>query len=270
MSKRYAAVLARLVRTATGFHRSERAERNRMLVRDLLVTRHVIDTARGPLALICKDKGEVHYAHHFFDREPDALNWIDGFEGPCTFWDVGANTGIYALYAALAKGVTVYAFEPSANSHAQLYTNIWANGMDDRVHGLCIGFYSETLLAELHMGAVDAGSALHEFTATSAATGARPAPGQHLQHVPTYTIDDFRRAFGLDAPDYLKIDVDGVEEDILAGAAATLGDPRLRSILLELAIHDVALNEKFRSVLGKHGFSPEPVPDGADNVVFRR
>jgi len=39
--------------------------------------------------------------------------------------------------------------------------------------------------------------------------------------------------FGLPAPNYLKIDVDSVEERILVGASETLRDPGLRSVLMD-------------------------------------
>ena len=36
-------------------------------------------------------------------REPEVLDWIDGFEKGCTFFDVGASFGTETLYAALKK-----------------------------------------------------------------------------------------------------------------------------------------------------------------------
>ena len=114
MSRTWSRILASAVTGLTAFQRPERAERNRLLVRDLLTPRHRIDTRWGPITLICKERSEVHYAYHFFEREPDTIKWIDTFETPCTFWDVGANTGIYSLYAGLREGTTVVAFEPAA------------------------------------------------------------------------------------------------------------------------------------------------------------
>ena len=35
------------------------------------------------------------------NREPEVLDWIDGFESGCTFFDVGASFGTETLYAAL-------------------------------------------------------------------------------------------------------------------------------------------------------------------------
>src|SRR5262249_32214195 len=43
-------------------------------------------------------------------KEPDMIRWIDGFEPDTVFWDIGANVGVFTLYAALARGVRVLAF----------------------------------------------------------------------------------------------------------------------------------------------------------------
>ena len=36
----------------------------------------------------------------FFTKEPDTLKWIDNFKEDEIFWDIGANIGLYSLYAA--------------------------------------------------------------------------------------------------------------------------------------------------------------------------
>ena len=36
-------------------------------------------------------------------REPDTRAWIDGFETGGVFWDIGANVGVYSLYATLRR-----------------------------------------------------------------------------------------------------------------------------------------------------------------------
>ena len=46
----------------------------------------------------------------------------------------------------------------------------------------------------------------------------------------------------------MKIDVDGIEDRVLAGAASTLADPRLRSLLVEL---DVDREEHCRNVIDR-------------------
>jgi len=53
------------------------------------------------------------------------------------------------------------------------------------------------------------------------------------QPVPTYTVDQ-AVAYLDTVPNHIKIDVDGIEAEILAGASVTLGNLSLRSVLVEL------------------------------------
>ena len=222
----------------------------------------------------CGFMGRAHsnaylQVNHFFDREPAALKWIEGFEAPCTFWDVGANTGIYSLFAALQDDVTVYAFEPAASTYAALYANIHANFLDDRVTGLCLGFFDKSVLCELRMSTTEAGSAMHDFGGLSSPSGPDDH-AKHLQKALSLSVDDFRQIYQLDPPDYLKVDVDGVEEEILQGATQTLNDERVRSVLIELASDDPTRNERFIEFFGAHGFGKRTEFKEEHNVIFSR
>ena len=269
MSKTFVNILAYSISLLTNIHRPERAERNRLLLRDRLTERHTIETKRGQILLVCNNRREVHYAHHFLDREPSAIKWIDSFERPCTFWDVGANTGIYSLYAALRGDVSVYAFEPGASSHAALYTNIHANSFDEQIVGLCMGFFNKSKLEKLHMSSVEAGAAMHDFGDLALASEVNNLI-RNWETVLTLSIDDFRRIYQLPAPTYLKIDVDGVEEEILHGATDTLNDKDVRSVLVEMMDHDSARNERMIEYLKSHNFKLRSELSEDENVIFSR
>ncbi len=265
MSKTFSKLLAGGVRLLTGWQGAERAARNRLQVRGLLTDTYTIPTDKGPLKLVCTDRREVHYARHFFEREPSTLNWIDGFDAPCTFWDVGANTGMYALYAGLNPDVTVMAFEPGAASFAALYRNIHANDLDGRVQGLCLGFYDRNTLSRLSMDSFEAGGAMHTF-----GDDVSNAAKAFAETVPSLTMDAFRELYNVPAPTYLKIDVDGVEEEILAGAAETLKDPDLRAVLIEISTDDAARGERLAARLTDAGLTNrEDFPED-HNAIFRR
>ena len=61
----------------------------------------------------------------FSHKEPETLEWIDGFVKGSVIWDIGANVGLYSCYAAKARNCQVFAFEPSVFNLELLARNIF-------------------------------------------------------------------------------------------------------------------------------------------------
>ncbi len=55
------------------------------------------------------------------------IEWIDSIDSGSTFWDIGANIGLYSIYGAV-KGLNVLSFEPSALNTFLISKNIEING----------------------------------------------------------------------------------------------------------------------------------------------
>src|ERR1044071_5509253 len=66
-------------------------------------------------------------------KEPCTLEWIDSFAPGDVLVDVGANVGMYTIWAAATRKASVFAFEPEAQNYALLNRNILANNLQDRV-----------------------------------------------------------------------------------------------------------------------------------------
>ncbi len=270
MSMKLSLALAGIVKSITSIQKEERAIRNRLLVRDLLTDYSEIKTRRGNIKLICRERREVHYVKHFFDREPDTLNWIEEFREPSVFWDIGANTGIYSIYAALGANVKVFAFEPAAASYASLCNNIAVNSLDGDIISLCMGFFNTTELTKLSMEEVEAGGAMHVFSAidSKVITGDQSFIAQSAL---SFSIDDFVEIYNLSLPNYLKIDVDGVEDKILRGAPKTLQSHSLRSVLIETAGRNPSETEKLCKLFEDFGFTDhKKVNYGHDTIFFKQ
>src|SRR5882724_5820112 len=57
------------------------------------------------------------------EKEPETIEWIDSFKEGEVFYDVGANIGLYSVYAAARRKSPVVAFEPDARNYALLVEN---------------------------------------------------------------------------------------------------------------------------------------------------
>jgi len=146
-----------------------------------------------------------------------------------TFLDVGANLGLYSLFAAKRVGEKgrVVAIEPSTREFQRLTMNLGANGLSTKVRALRVGVSNVRAEADL-------------FIATSENPGhnslgglAYGTPLQGKERVQLEPLDDIVRREGLTRVDFMKIDIEGAELFALRGAADTL--VRFRpTILLEL------------------------------------
>ncbi len=69
------------------------------------------------------------------------------------------------------------------------------------------------------------------------------------------TLDALVGRYGLPLPGLLKIDVDGLEGEILAGAERLLSSPVLRTILVEVNVQENAPSRAEEQTLARHGFA---------------
>jgi len=188
----------------------------------------------------------IHYAEHgagwrydtLLEKEPETIEWIDTFEPGDTVWDIGANVGIYSIYAGV-KGVRCYAFEPHFANYHQLCITIAVNGLQELVTPLCLAFSDRKSIAELNLASLDVGTSMSNFGEALDFRG-QPFQPAFRQGMVGYDIDSFVEDFGVEIPDHLKIDVDGIELPIVAGAGKTLANPKLKSVSIELIETDTA------------------------------
>jgi FkbM family methyltransferase len=190
-------------------------------------------TSHGPIKFYCLGALPLWRVRTLFTKEPETIEWIDSFAEGDVFWDIGANVGIYSLYAAAKRNVHVVAFEPAAGNYYLLNRNVELNGFADRVEAYCVALSDETSARALNMQMTALGGALSSFGEPVDNFGKRFTPG-FRQGMIGYAVDSFIVAFHLPFPNHIKIDVDGIEDRIIAGAAKTLADPRMKSLSIEL------------------------------------
>lgn len=208
-------------------------------------------------------------------KEPETLKWIDGFPKNATLWDVGANVGLYSVYAAKTKSAKVYSFEPSVFNLETLASNIHLNGLSSLVTIVPVALNDKTGEGELNMTSTELGGALSTFDKSYGFDG-RELNVVFKYSLISITMDEALSKLNLKAPDYLKIDVDGIEHLILGGGAKVLG--RIKGVLIELPgvwAHQTDECEKLLVAAGltkivENRWHPQTNPLGSPNQIWVR
>jgi len=189
-------------------------------------------TKFGPITFFCPDEIPEWRARTLLTKEPETIAWIDSFDDGDVLWDIGANVGVYSLYAA-TKGHTVLAFEPAPGNYYVLNRNIEINKLDDKISAYCVALNDKSHLDTFFMENTALGEALNSFGEMIDWKGL-PLRVRYRQAMIGFSIDDFVNGFYAPFPNHIKIDVDGIENKIIKGAMSTLSDDRLKSVLVEL------------------------------------
>ena len=179
------------------------------------------------------DYGEIcrYRATSFLYKEPETIEWIDSFDASDYFLDIGANIGIYSLYAG-KKGIKTTCIEPDALNFALLNMNIKKNNFGKLLKAYLIALHDKVGFSQLNLQKMQWGGALSSFN------------NQNNQFEEFFKSDYSQGCYGdtLDncivklSPkvNHIKIDVDGNENLILKGGTKTLRMESLKSLLIEL------------------------------------
>jgi FkbM family methyltransferase len=155
-----------------------------------------------------------------------------------TFYDVGANIGLYSIIAAMLNSKMVVAFEPSFFNLQILSKNIFKNNLSEKILIVPIPLDSDINQGLFHLRSIEEGGALSSFE-NDQNINPRNLNDQKNQNknndfkysTISLTLDDFLKNFNKLQPDYLKIDVDGIETKILKGGSKVLEN--VKSVLVE-------------------------------------
>tara|TARA_X000000950_G_scaffold229307_2_gene277138 strand:- start:7012 stop:7878 length:867 start_codon:yes stop_codon:yes gene_type:complete len=173
-------------------------------------------------------------ARTFEYKEPETIEWIESFEKNEKLLDVGANVGIYSLFAA-SLGIKVLAIEPEALNYAMLNLNIRVNNFNSLIKAFCISLHNKNIVDYLNISAsrADWGAAQNNFNNNIDWTGKRTFDPVHVQGSSGMTVDYFLNNISHEI-NHIKIDVDGNEFLITQGAKETFNSRFLKSVLIEL------------------------------------
>jgi FkbM family methyltransferase len=168
----------------------------------------------------------------FSTKEPETLEWIDGFPNGATLWDIGANVGLYSIYAVKARQCNVYAFEPSVFNLELLARNAYLNGLTDQICLVPLALTDKLTRSKLNMTTTEWGGALSTFGQDFGWDGKIMKKAFVFQTL-GLSMTDAKNIFNLPQPDYIKMDVDGIEHFILRGGREVL--QKIKGILVEIS-----------------------------------
>ena len=167
----------------------------------------------GFLKFYCSNLGIRGRACSLLTKETDTIDWINEMpKGDC-LWDIGANVGIFSLYACL-RGINVISFEPLHSNYNILCKNVEINNFSNKILAFKIALSDETKLDFFYINNAWDGASGNTFGDASSIIR---LPFHEFSTQPTlgYTIYDFMNTFNVAFPNYIKIDVDGIENKYL-------------------------------------------------------
>jgi FkbM family methyltransferase len=152
--------------------------------------------------------------------------------------DAGSNVGIFSIYAAVLGAKKIYAYEPVAETYAQLRQNISLNGLEDVIIPI------NSALGETR-GFMQIG---FRYAGDWGASSNFDARFTSFQQARILTLDEYMK--DRDKVAFIKVDVEGMEAEVLRGSLNTL----LRSEIVSAEIHSPDRLREVRQIMADCGF----------------
>lgn len=191
-------------------------------------------------------------ARSFAYKEPDTLSWLEDMPLNSVLWDIGANIGIYSVYAAIKSRARVFALEPSVFNLEFLSRNIFLNKLQGSVTILPVALSDKITPSLFKMSSLNWGGALSTFGESFDQHG-NPLHSVFEYMTMGVTMDSLVSLFEIPAPSHIKIDVDGIEHFILRGGSEVLKN--VKSVLIEIDDSFIEQAEESAKLLGAAGLT---------------
>ena len=236
----------------------------------LLTRRKKVNVDGVKFTLPCHD-WITHFRWYLIrKKEPEVRYFIDSYvENGDVFFDVGANIGVFTLYAGKRyKDLQIYCFEPEYSSLSILKENVIKNQLSQNVKIYSVGISDFVGISQLHLQDLTGGAAAHTESREQIEKTDEGFNVLWSEGIATVTIDYICEQIGV-FPNNIKIDTDGNEVKILNGAKKTLQHPSLKSLIIEIP-HQVEKREVCRNLLKEFGFERSWSSDETLNEIWQK
>ena len=167
----------------------------------------------------------------FSSKEPETLGWINAMPSESVLWDIGANIGLYSVCAAKKRNCKIWAFEPSVFNLELLARNIYLNELTNNICIVPIALSDKLGSSQMHMTSTEWGGALSTFGESYGWDGEEIQQVFEFKTMGVRMIDAVQ-ILSIPQPDYVKMDVDGIEHLILNGGTQVLRN--VKGVLIEV------------------------------------
>ena len=232
-----------------------------------LITHKLYENLRHNVIEIIINKKKVFFLNYnsqlnfrintIFTKEPETINWINTFKNSKDkiFWDIGSNIGIYSIYASIThQNINVFSFEPSTKNLNILSNNISINNLSEKIKIIQLPLTEKkNQILKMSEKSFEEGSASNSF-GVDYSFGGKKTVFNNQYYLFGTSIDHLVEEGILQIPDYIKIDVDGIEHLILRGSRKTLQNKKIKSLLVEVQEDFSEQFENIKDILNENNF----------------
>jgi FkbM family methyltransferase len=173
-------------------------------------------------------------------KEKKTITWLNRMKSNDILWDIGANVGIYSLYAAIIKRVKVISFEPMSNSYNVLLKNININNLSEKIYTYPIALGDKNRIGFSIYNSNHAASARHLII------NSLKKLKRKFESIIILKPNFFKE---IPQPSHIKIDTDGNEIKILKELKTILKSRKTKEICIE--IEHTGDFEKYKKIIFK-------------------
>ena len=214
------------------------------------------------IIFFCPSRQSFGRVQSLYTKEPETLNWIDSFQpnnsDNIVFWDIGANIGLYSIYVAVKfKYIEIISFEPSTSNTRTLSRNISINNLESKISLFPLALSDkENIMSYFNETRFSEGSSISNFNCDIDYRGEIVKENQIKNKYNLFgtNIDNLILNKILTVPNYIKIDVDGIEHLILKGAKNLLKNKDLKEFSIEMNPTYVKQYEFINNIMEQNNF----------------
>jgi FkbM family methyltransferase len=186
----------------------------------------------------------------FNTKEPITLKWIESIPENSLLFDIGANIGLYSIYAGKLN-IDVVSFEPSSMNLRDLCENVGINNLKNvLIFPFPLSDVNEVGLLTVGDDTEGASQSNFKYGVDQNGNESKKIFGYNIL---SFSIDNLIESGILKQPDFIKLDVDGIEDKILFGARNSIIN--VRGIIIETNEEWISQYERITSFMVNSGFS---------------